>query len=67
MKNIGSKVGGALKAIYAAAGAALAGVSAALVGAHTFSAISQGTWVTIAALTLAAGGAVYGVSNTSKP
>lgn len=60
------KIGGALKAIYAGTGAALAGIGAALVGAHTFGAISDGQWITVAALTLAAAGAVYGVTNT-KP
>lgn len=67
MRNLGQMIGGALKAIYAAAGAALAGVSAALVGAHTFGAISPGQWVIVASLSLAAGGAVYGVTNTPKP
>lgn len=53
----------ALKAIYAAVGAALAGVGVALVQAHTFTAISDASWITIASLTLTAGGAVYGVTN----
>lgn len=53
----------ALKAIYAAAAAALAGLSTALVGAQTFSGISDAQWITIGSLTLAAFGAVYGVTN----
>ena len=53
----------ALKAIYAGAAALLAGLSTALVGAQTFSAISDAQWITIASLTLAAFGAVYGVTN----
>jgi hypothetical protein len=54
-----------LKAIYAAVTAALAGIGAALVQAHTFGAIDDATWITIASLTLAAGGAVYGVTNST--
>jgi hypothetical protein len=52
-----------LKAIYAAAGAALTGIGTALTEARTFNAISDASWITIAALTLASAGAVYGVTN----
>ncbi len=52
-----------LKAIYAAVGALLTGLGTALVEAHTFGNISDAAWVTIAALTITAAGAVYGVTN----
>lgn len=61
-----TKLGQALKAIYATVGAALTGVGTALVGAHTFGQISDGTWITVAALALGAGAAVYGVTNAPK-
>ena len=53
-----------LKAIYAALFAGLTGVGTALVEAHTFAAVSDASWITVAALTLSAGGAVYGVTNS---
>lgn len=56
-------IGTMLKAIYAGVAALGAGVSSALVGAHTFGAIDAGQWVTIGVLALAAFGAVYGVTN----
>lgn len=66
LAKISAGAGKALKAIYAGAGALLAGLGTALVGDHTFSSVSDGQWVTIAALTLAAFGAVYGVTNSSS-
>ncbi len=65
MTRIGFKLGTMLKAIYAGAGAALTGTGTALVEAHTFTNVSDGSWVTIAALTLGSIGAVYGVTNTN--
>ena len=53
-----------LKAIFAAAAACLTGIGTALVEAHTFGAISDASWITVASLTLAAFGAVYGVTNS---
>jgi hypothetical protein len=52
-----------LKAIYAGVGAALTGIGTALTEAHTFNAISDASWIAIAALTLGTAGAVYGVTN----
>jgi hypothetical protein len=60
-----TRVNTALKAIYAAASAALTGVGVALVQAHTFGSIDDATWISIAILTLGAGGAVYGVTNST--
>lgn len=60
------KVNTALKAIYAAFAALLTGLGTALVQSQTFGNISDATWITIASLTLAAGGAVYGVTNTAS-
>lgn len=66
MKTLATSLSTSLKAIFAAGAALLAGLSTALVGAETFSAISDAQWITIASLTLAAFGAVYGVTNASK-
>jgi hypothetical protein len=52
-----------LKAIYAGAAACLAALGTALVQAHTFAAVSDAAWVTIASATVLAFGAVYGVTN----
>jgi hypothetical protein len=57
-------VGTMLKAIFGAATAALGSLGAALVQAHTFSAIDDATWITIATATVLAFGAVYGVTNS---
>lgn len=65
MKAITTRVGMALKAIYAGVTATLAGVGVALVGAHTFGAVTDGQWITIAGFGLGAFGAVYGVTNGS--
>ena len=65
MKALSNRVGQALKAVYAAAAALLAGLSTALVGAHSFQNISDAQWITIAALAVGACGAVYGVTNSS--
>ena len=59
-----STLGEMLKAIYAAAAAALSGLAAALVGAGSFGQVSDAQWVTIAVATLGAFGAVYGVTNS---
>lgn len=59
-----SKLGNMLKAIYAAVVTALTGIGTALVQAHTFSAIDDATWITIATATVVAFGAVYGVTNS---
>lgn len=56
-------VSSALKAFYAAAAAALAGLGTVLVGNASFSDVTAGQWVTIAASALLAFGAVYGVTN----
>jgi hypothetical protein len=53
-----------LKAVYAGAAACLAALGTALVQAHTFSAVSDAAWITIASATLLSFGAVYGVTNT---
>lgn len=58
--------GQALKAIFGGATALLAGLGTALVDAHTFSNISDASWITIASLTLVSFGAVYGVTNSSS-
>jgi hypothetical protein len=52
-----------LKAIYAGAAACLAALGTALVQAHTFSAVTDAAWITIASATLLSFGAVYGVTN----
>lgn len=59
-----SQVGTFLKAVYGGVAALLAGLASALVGAQSFGAITDAQWITIAALTLAAFGAVYGVTNS---
>lgn len=61
--KLASFFGQALKATFGGATALLAGLSTALVGAQTFSAISDAQWITIASLAVAAFGAVYGVTN----
>jgi len=66
--RVTSRISTSLKAIFAGATALLSGLGTALVDAHTFSAISDASWITIASLTLVAFGAVYGVTNaTSSP
>lgn len=55
-----------LKAIYAGFSAALAGTSAALIGAHTLTAITDAQWISVAGFAFASFGAVYGVSNATK-
>ncbi len=60
-------IGTMLKAIYAAGGTFLTGIGTALVEAHTFGNITDSAWITIAALTLASAGAVYGVTNAAPP
>ena len=64
--KITANIGTALKAIYAAGMAFLTGVGTSLIGAHTFGVITDGQWITIATFTLAAFGAVYGVTNAPK-
>lgn len=56
-----------LKAIYGAVAALLAGLGSALVQSGSFGHISDASWITIASLTVAAFGAVYGVTNTLPP
>lgn len=67
MKAISFSVSKSLKAVFAAATTLLGGLGTALVGAQTFSAISDAQWITIASLTVAAFGAVYGVTNATDP
>ena len=59
-----SRLGNMLKAIYGAVVTALTGIGTALVQAHTFAAIDDATWITIATATVVAFGAVYGVTNS---
>lgn len=66
LAKISAGVGKMLKAIYAGAAACLAGLGTALVGSEKFSGISDAQWITIASLTLAAFGAVYGVTNAGR-
>lgn len=66
MKSISSGVSSSLKAIFGAATAFLTGLGTALVDAHTFSNISDASWITVASLTLVAFGAVYGVTNGNQ-
>lgn len=65
-KGFSFNVGTALKAIYAGFGAALAGLSSALLDAHTVSAITDAQWIAIGGFAFASFGAVYGVTNTPK-
>lgn len=53
----------ALKAFYAAAAAALAGLGTVLVGNTPFADVTAGQWVTIVGAAFVAFGAVYGVTN----
>jgi hypothetical protein len=53
----------AAKAFYAAAIAALSGLSAVLVGGDSFGQVSAGQWVSIALAALVAFGGVYGLTN----
>jgi len=53
----------ALKAFYAAASTFLASLGTVLVGGTGIGDLTDGQWVTIAAFTLGAFGAVYGVTN----
>lgn len=56
-----------LKGLYSAAIAFLAALSTVLQGPSSFTAVTAGQWVTIAAVTLAAFGGTFGLAGWSGP